>query len=147
MTTLFVYGSLKRGFSNQQWLEGQTFVGTAATAALYRMFDYGGFPALVLAAPLGVPGVCIRGELWEVEPVTLDRLDVLEGVPHGLYARAEIRLAGDRDRDRDPDRDHRPHYAIGYLYQKTVSAFPDVGDTWTPALDLAGLRSPERVNP
>ena len=43
--------------------------------------------------------------------------------------------------------DHRPHYAIGYLYQKTVSAFPDVGDTWTPALDLAGLRSPERVNP
>ena len=128
MAHVFVYGSLKRGFSNQHWLKGQRFLRQASTAPLYRMFDYGGFPALVQAAELGLSGRNIAGELWAVDPATLDRLDILEGVGQGLYWRAQI----------DLQEDHRgtgKTAAIGYLYLRDVSGLPDVGTCWTSAMD------------
>ena len=127
---LFVYGSLKRGFSNQHWLAGQTYLGKATTTPLYRMFDYGGFPALIPAESIDMPGRSITGELWQVDATTLDRLDILEGVDHGLYRRAEIRLqrCGSTPGDAVTS-------ATGYLYLRDVAGLPDVGCTWTVAMD------------
>lgn len=128
MAIVFVYGSLKLGFSNQHWLTGQRILRQVTTAPLYRMFDYGGFPALVPADRIGLAGRHITGELWEVDAPTLGRLDILEGVDQGLYCRAEIRLQEGVAGAGFPT-------AIGYLYLRDISGLPDVGDTWTQAMD------------
>lgn len=127
-TNLFVYGSLKRGFSNQQWLAGQVFLCEAHTRPVYRMFDYGGFPALVLADRIGQTGRSISGEIWRVDIETLTRLDILEGVDQGLYRRAVIELQGT-----GPSPDERT--AAGYLYERSVSGLPDVGTRWTLSME------------
>jgi gamma-glutamylaminecyclotransferase len=89
MPLIFVYGTLKRGGSNHRFLEGQRFLGAARTRPLFRLFELDGYPGMV-AAPEG--GRSIEGEIWEVDPSCLGRLDELEGVGHGLYAREPISL-------------------------------------------------------
>jgi gamma-glutamylcyclotransferase (GGCT)/AIG2-like uncharacterized protein YtfP len=79
MTTVFVYGTLKRGFSNWRALlaERSTFLGEAVSvAADFAMLD-GSFPRL-LRRPHGHP---VFGELFEVDRKTLQRLDRLENHP------------------------------------------------------------------
>jgi len=120
---VFVYGSLKRGFSNHGCLRGQQFLGPARTERRYRMYDYGGFPAVVETGP--ETGLAIEGELWEVDADCLVTLDWLEEVEDGLYRRAEARLA-------------EPAAATGvliYLYNRPIADLPDVGTSWPRALD------------
>lgn len=116
MTLLFVYGTLKRGGSNHAFLAGQRFVGAAATEPGYRLFDLGSYPGLVEAPD----GEAVQGELWEVSPDCLHRLDELEGTAEGVYRRAPARLA-------------TPHAALGaetYLYAKEVRGRPACGPSW-----------------
>jgi len=83
MNLVFVYGSLKKGFSNHRLLSTSEFVskGTVHDAELYSL---GGFPALVSG------GGSVEGELYEVSPETLRNLDMLEGHPN--FYRRETRL-------------------------------------------------------
>ncbi len=120
---VFVYGSLKRGFSNHHFLHGQPFVGEAKTTPSYRMFDYGGFPAVV---PSPQNGRSIEGELFEIDAETLVRLDWLEEIDAGLYRRGSTRLLPPMDRHGD---------VLIYLYERDVSQLPDAGTVWTHALD------------
>ena len=85
-TALFVYGTLKRGFSNHAMLAGQEFVGAARTLPRYRLLDHGPHPCLVEAVQAGRS---IGGEIWNVDAATLDRLDEFEEVDH-LFSRREI---------------------------------------------------------
>jgi len=126
MSQVFVYGSLKRGFSNASWMSGQKFLFEATTAPLYRMFDYGGFPALIEAATLvgGPPGIAIAGEIWEVDKDGLGRLDELEGVDVGLYRRGKISIV-------EPELLE----VIGYLYTRDLDGLPDVGSSWGIEMD------------
>jgi gamma-glutamylcyclotransferase (GGCT)/AIG2-like uncharacterized protein YtfP len=78
MTTVFVYGTLKRGHGNHCLLEGQKFLGEATTPPRFRLFDLGAFPAV---AQDRQHGYAIRGELYLVDADCLARLDRLEGVP------------------------------------------------------------------
>jgi len=87
---IFVYGTLMRGDCRSAVLQGQLFVDEARTLPQYRMFDVGSYPALVEAPR----GIAIEGEVWEVTPACLARLDAVEGVPEGLYERKPIRLQG-----------------------------------------------------
>lgn len=79
MYNVMVYGTLKRGFGNHYLLEGSQYLGDAeVNAAMYSM---GGFPAIILGGDS-----TIKGEVYEVDGVTLRQLDSLEGYP-GWYDR------------------------------------------------------------
>ncbi len=92
---VFVYGTLKRGGSNHRYLAGQTLIGTARTGAGFTLYSLGHYPGLVAEAA-AAEGV--SGEIWAVDAACLARLDILEGVAEGLYAREPAPLAPPHDR-------------------------------------------------
>ena len=90
MTTLFLYGTLKRGGSNHLFLAGQRFLGLARTVPGFTLYSLGDYPGMV-RAPGDTAGV--TGELWEVDDGCLAELDRLEGLDEGLYERIDVLLA------------------------------------------------------
>ena len=113
---LFVYGTLKRGHCRAFALQAEQFVGVARTAARYRLYDCGDYPALV-ADP---DGRSIEVELYRISPEIYPTLDELEGVELGLYHRAEIALLAP----------YQELTSIGYLYDRPVAKFRDCGTRW-----------------
>lgn len=112
MTRVFVYGTLKRGCENHRWIDSQRFVGVSKTKPVYRLYDLGGYPGMVKAKN----GVAVEGELWDVNPASLSRLDVLEDVVGGEYERAPIELESGQ--------------AEGYLYLRSIDGCRDCGTSW-----------------
>lgn len=100
----FVYGTLKKGFSNHWLMEDVVakgharFLGTARTKEKFPM----------VCGPYQVPflidlpstGHHVRGELYEVDCHAIERLDELEGVSKGNYVRRSIVLS---DLQLEPD--------------------------------------------
>lgn len=87
---VFVYGTLKRGYWNNQLLEDQKYLGEAVTIDSFAMFD-GGFPVLVPNSR-GIHSdykASIRGELYEVDDYGLSMCDQLEGHPE-FYERYKL---------------------------------------------------------
>jgi gamma-glutamylcyclotransferase (GGCT)/AIG2-like uncharacterized protein YtfP len=116
-TLLFVYGTLKRGCSNHGQLADQTFLGVARTPSGYRLYDLGGYPAIVAKSD-DAEGVV--GEVWSVDDDALKRLDYFEGVHEGLYRREPLPLLppfADRSID-------------AYFSVLPVTNHPDVGSEW-----------------
>jgi gamma-glutamylcyclotransferase (GGCT)/AIG2-like uncharacterized protein YtfP len=111
MTRVFVYGSLMTGLHNNRLLRegGARLVGPATIpAGRYAMVSLGAFPGLVDARWRDQGAASpIVGEIWEVDAMTLVRLDRLEGVEGGFYRRdwvpAVETVGGDED---DPTRVH-----------------------------------------
>jgi gamma-glutamylcyclotransferase (GGCT)/AIG2-like uncharacterized protein YtfP len=113
---LFVYGTLKRGYCRHHALATEQFLGEAHTAPFYRMFNVGTYPGLVEADG---NGLSIHGEVWEVSPAALSRLDEVEGTAEGQYARRVIHLAGD------------PFGPVeAYFYLWPIADCPDCGERW-----------------
>ena len=113
---VFVYGTLKRGFNLAWALDGQKFIGRAVTKPLYRMYNCGSYPALVISDD----GFEIIGELWEVDLHGLTLLDEVEGISTGLYERGLVELkepVGFEDVE-------------AYFYCHAVDGFADVGRDW-----------------
>jgi gamma-glutamylcyclotransferase (GGCT)/AIG2-like uncharacterized protein YtfP len=114
---IFVYGTLKRGFINNHRMEGQEFVGEAATVPGYVLYELEGYPGMVpeAAAPDGV-----TGEVWRVDDECLLGLDALEGTSEGLYRRESVRLqapfAGSR--------------VEAYVYLRSVEGRARLGSAW-----------------
>ena len=121
---IFVYGTLKRGGANHSVLAGQEFVGPGRLAPGFALYALGDYPGLV-ADPSS--GDRVTGELWRVDAAALARLDALEGLDEGLYARSPAMLdewpAALSDRARFAD-------AQVYVYLRDVSGRPRLGDTW-----------------
>ena len=115
-TLVFVYGTLKRGGENHEWIEDQRFVAEARTRPVYRMYDLGGYPGMVRATD----GLAIQGEIWQVDDPGLARLDVLEDIDGGEYERVGVDLEGEFV-DRGVE---------GYLYLLSVEGRRDVGECW-----------------
>lgn len=113
-TTIFIYGTLKRGRRNNDLLAGQHFQEEARTLPHYRLYNSGPYPCLVEDRRRGV---AVRGEIWRVEETALARLDELEDVPR-LFVRREIRVEGVSTT------------VFAYLYQGDVSGMEDCGDCW-----------------
>ena len=85
--TVFVYGTLKRGYPNfARYMTGPQvrFLAEARTCEAYPLVVGGRWRAPFLVAEPG-RGVSVRGELFDVDAGTLARLDVLEeiGQPDG----------------------------------------------------------------
>lgn len=118
MQKLFVYGTLKRGCTNHHFLKDQSFLGEAFTRPCYRMYDVGGFPGLVLDPHTGY---AIKGELWEIDQDCLVKVDWLEDVASGFYARAMAQLTTPHEEIAD---------AIVYLFCPDTARLPEVGEEW-----------------
>ena len=83
---VFVYGTLKKGFSNHNFLKNSVFAGIAATSELYCMYEhYYSYPALIENEPENI----VTGELYLCSDKTIESLDKLEGHPDYFY-RKEI---------------------------------------------------------
>ena len=84
-TLLFVYGTLRRGFSNHEvYLADAFLVGKAVTAEKYALF-VDDFPYLTRRPKVSR----IVGELYRIDRPTLDLIDCLEGHPDD-YRREQI---------------------------------------------------------
>jgi len=80
---IFVYGTLKKGFYNNFYLNSSKFISNAVTYERYQMYPVigGEYPFIIKSEKMNF----IKGEVYEVtEQETLDNLDILEGVPN-LY--------------------------------------------------------------
>lgn len=111
---LFVYGTLKRGYRNHRLLAEQTFISEAVTLPVYRLYDNGSYPCLVLDPQ---NGISIEGEIYLIDIALFRLLDQLEDVPT-LYRRELIQL------------NNHDTPAEGYLYQQSVESFVDCGSRW-----------------
>ncbi len=87
MTRIFVYGSLRKGLRLHPELEGALYGGTLYTAPGFRLLDLGSYPGMVRDESDGQ----VVGEVYWVDPETLDRLDRIEGNPN-YYCRRTIAL-------------------------------------------------------
>jgi gamma-glutamylcyclotransferase (GGCT)/AIG2-like uncharacterized protein YtfP len=116
LTTLFVYGTLKRGCCNHSVMRGAEFVGEAATEPAYLLVNCGSYPGLVRAQK-GQAGIAIQGELYRVDGSLLAILDRFEDVPCE-YVRETIDLADGAQ-------------AQTYIYRRDVSGLKDCGLAWT----------------
>lgn len=114
---LFLYGTLKRGGSNHGYMLGQRFVIEACTQPAYRLYDLGGYPGMVAVA---TEGLSIIGEIWDVDEAALARLDELEDIAGGEYAREAIKMLPP----------HEEWEVEGYRYLLPVSGRRDLGRTW-----------------
>ena len=86
--TVFVYGTLKRGFPNHALMQGATFLGEARSVEAYPMIVQGRHFSPVMIPEPG-SGHRIVGELWVVDDVQLAALDQLESthLPTGYIRR------------------------------------------------------------
>lgn len=114
MTKIFVYGSLKRGYwNNERCLRDQRFIKDIETAPEYRLYDNGSYPCMIETNTMGVP---VKGELWEVDIKCLSFLDAMES--GAGYERKLVKI---------------PNYAdpvFTYVYKGDVSRFKDCADIW-----------------
>ncbi|MBC8336674.1 MAG: gamma-glutamylcyclotransferase [Anaerolineales bacterium] len=90
MTTLFTYGTLKRGFQNHHRIFGGYDIKITPAWTYGKLYDLGYFPALTEGNNK------VYGELIEFDnPEILNRVDYLEGFkgknhPHNYYERRMV---------------------------------------------------------
>lgn len=109
---VFVYGSLKRGFSNHTLLRGAAFLGEHVTPACYTMYDLGLYPAVSEGGTTP-----ISGEVFAVDRPALAILDELEDYPQ-VYDRILVATP----------------FGRAWMYIIPISKRPRVADGfWRPA--------------
>lgn len=92
--TIFVYGSLKRGFHNHSLIEHSTFLGRATTSQPCVLLPGPGFPYLVKQWKTA-PQLLVEGELYEVDDETFAAVDLLEG-NGSFYQRQSCLIASNK---------------------------------------------------
>lgn len=90
---VFVYGTLKKGFSNHFFLANARYLGPARTVERYALYMdmYPGVYPRDHVSP-------IVGQLFEVDAATLRRLDALEDHPR-LYRREMVEVVTDKGKE------------------------------------------------
>lgn len=86
---VFVYGTLKNGHRRHHVLQNERFIGVANTTPEYKIYPYGGYPALVKESN---DGIRIYGELYEVGDSCVIELDKIECVDNGLFVRKDVSI-------------------------------------------------------
>jgi gamma-glutamylaminecyclotransferase len=76
-TFVFVYGTLKAGFSNHHWMGAARLVTKAQTSDLFAMYRAPSYPYLSKLPAL----YRVQGELYEADEELMKKLDILEGAP------------------------------------------------------------------
>jgi len=94
---VFVYGSLKRGFWNNDVLgNSKRLIEKAVTKGEFVLTN-AGFPYMVRTDPqtdvVGPPELPVLGEVYQVtSEQVMASLDTLEGVRHGHYKRHQVEV-------------------------------------------------------
>lgn len=124
--TLFVYGTLKRGFANHALMQGGTFVGEGTTRLSYPLVVQGPrFSPVIIPEP--GHGHRIMGEIWQVDDAHLAQLDMLESVylPTG-YIRDKIEVL---KKDGEPIADvwvyFKPRDRIAIIHSEPQADYQD----------------------
>jgi len=87
--TVFVYGSLKRGFDNHGLLENAVYIGKGQTVERnFTMYSLGAFPGVCRDAKASTT---VKGELYQVNLRDMWKLDRLEGHPN-FYRRESVMI-------------------------------------------------------
>ena len=87
---IFVYGTLLSGLERSYVLDDSTFIG-GAVAGSVQLYDLGDHPGIKRGDG------AVVGELYDVNDITLETLDCIEGYnsnnpSNSLYQRSEIRI-------------------------------------------------------
>ena len=129
---LFVYGTMKKGFSNHWRISEQSFINNVKTVNKYVMYSHASYQFPCMFDEIG--DAVIKGELYEVSIDVLSMIDKYEGVPL-FYDKMIIKVV---------DSDGKEYEAYAYFYQKEKS--PEnidealKYDEWTLELeDCAGV--------
>ena len=112
-TTVFIYGTLKKGQCRGHVLSEQKSLGKAETTPEYTLFDCGAYPALV-----NTGSTSIQGELYEVDEKCLNILDRIEGAPF-LYQLQKVNL-----------KSHPDIQAKSYFFQQSTKSLKECGICW-----------------
>ena len=88
MSRFFCYGTLRRGCSAHDLLQGSPFLGTITTQPHYHLYRVGPFPGMVIGDETGG----VQGELFEVSDAVLGIVDQYENEPY-LFRRELIDLS------------------------------------------------------
>ena len=136
---VFVYGTLKSGFSRNHALNGQRYLGTAQTEPEYGMYAYGGFPGMVDKSQADQSQVqassSIYGELYEVDEECVKSLDKIECVDSDLFERKPINLK-ELHLTRLPLFQNtfdfiEKRQAYAYIFRRSVAGCADCGSFWS----------------
>ena len=131
MPTLFVYGTLKKGFVNEPILAEEVFLGRCVLVEpRYRLYEVQGnypYPALVGSDQ----GYQVYGELYGVRDACLPLLDQLEGVSFGLYSRTFVKVALEDGRLFDQ--------VLAYEFMRSTADKTHIGPVW-PMRELPRYR-------
>lgn len=87
---MFVYGTLKKGFSNHYFLDDAKFIDYAITCEKYQMYPCigNGYPFVIKSENISQ----IEGEVYEItSKKTLENIDMLEDYPD-LYLKELIKV-------------------------------------------------------
>lgn len=87
--TIFVYGTLKKGYGNHRLLTSSVFLGSGITVKKYLM-TANGIP-FVSDEPDNKNITNIVGELYQVDNQTMYQVDMLEGHP-SFYKREKVEV-------------------------------------------------------
>ena len=82
---IFVYGSLKKGFSNHHRMENSEFICSTRTLEEFAMVDLDMFPGVIKDKKVS----CIQGEVYNLNTNTLEQIDIYEGE---WYSREDVEL-------------------------------------------------------
>ena len=89
MNRVFVYGTLRKGFSNYDYyLTDSGYAGEDEIVG-YKMISMGSFPGIFYTGNIND---IVHIEIYDVSDKTLKNLDILEGIPR-LYKRFKIKSA------------------------------------------------------
>ena len=85
---VFVYGSLRSGLKNNNYLSSSEYIGDFETQKEFHMITYNksSFPYLLEDLDIIEPPSIIKGEIYKVNQYVLNKLDVLEVHPD-IYQR------------------------------------------------------------
>lgn len=110
--TLFVYGTLKKGFANHHLLREADYLGKGRTKRKYALY-VDSIPYVVKEPATSF----IYGELYQVNASQLERIDWLEGHPN-WYCREQIQIV---------DQHNKTVAAWAYLFPDRVGTLNTTG--------------------
>lgn len=123
---VFVYGTLLEGFGNHRLLKYSKKINKVASIRGFTMYkDYGAFP--VIQPSHGDKGERVFGELYEIDDVTLQGLDLLEGYVEGRDGNLYERIVTDVFCEDDYGNEF--YYDMAYVYVDKKSYFEKISDT------------------
>jgi gamma-glutamylcyclotransferase (GGCT)/AIG2-like uncharacterized protein YtfP len=93
---VFVYGSLRSGLRNSNYLSSSEYVGNFVSEKAFHMITYKncGFPYLLEDFDIRESPSIVKGEIYKVSQNVLNKLDMLEAHPD-IYQRKIHKFIGD----------------------------------------------------